>query len=481
MLEKAQKGSDDLLSLVGNILDLSKLEASKMEVQEETVLLYPIVHRIVANFESYSKSEQLKFQFHYNITKNLQISIDKNKLKVILNNLLSNAFKYTQKGGGIDLYIEDLGDQLLFKVKDSGRGIHPKDVPHIFERYYQSNYDAQLDGGTGIGLALCREFTLLLGGQIEVVSDYGQGSEFEVRLPKKESSHPKQTPQESVLPTITDSSIQPTIPLVSTSQKNQTFQLLVIEDNASLRDYMQTILTPSYHVLSANNGLTALSLLSDAYIDKNARLPDLIITDLMMPEMDGYQLLKVLKGRDYFRYIPVIVLTARAAKEDKLSLLRQGIDDYIVKPFEEEELLYRVENLLNNLQERAHFLALDNPSSIKEEAPVLLSEEDTQWLKSFEELVQNNMKNSLLSVPLLASELSMSERSLQRQLKKLTGFTPYKYLIEIKLNKARELLEEKKFNTITRIAYEAGFTDVRTFNRRFKDRFGKRPSAINKS
>jgi len=196
----------------------------------------------------------------------------------------------------------------------------------------------------------------------------------------------------------------------------------------------------------------------------------------MMPVMDGYQLLETLKSNDATRHLPVVMLTARADMQDKLKALRIGVDDYLLKPFDEEELLVRIDNLLKNQAERYKQTIQEQEPS--ESSPILTSE-DQQWLASFEAYVQENLASDLLSVPVLANHFAMSESTLLRQLKRLTGLTPNQYLQEVRLDEARRLLENRTYNSVSQVAAKVGYGDSRSFSRRFKKRFGKLPSHIN--
>ncbi len=205
--------------------------------------------------------------------------------------------------------------------------------------------------------------------------------------------------------------------------------------------------------------------------------PDLILSDLMMPVMDGYQLLEKLKSDDATRHIPVIMLTARAEAEDKIKALRIGVDDYLTKPFDEEELLARIKNLLHNQTVRRQAMTEDLPAS--EDAAPLLSQPDREWLETFEAYVQKHFSSDILNVLSLANAFAMSESTLLRQLKRLTGLSPLQYVQEVRLTEARRLLETRRYNSIAQVASKVGYDDARTFTRSFKQRFGKRPSEFN--
>ena len=474
LLKRAQQSGKDLLKLVTSILDLSKMEAGKMGLKEETIVLFTFTRRIVAAFESYAQNKEVDFTFDFQAEKNLQLAIDKEKLAVILNNLLSNAVKFTPKNGKIKVTVADLGNALQITVADTGRGIHPNDLPHVFNRFYQSNQpDAPTEGGTGIGLSLSQEFAKIMNGALWVESEVGNGSTFFVKIPRKEilgmvlEEKVLQKEQEIIIPSAA---------AIAREEANKTkANLLIVEDNYSLRDYLITILSPYYVIQAAEDGEEAYELLSKfSKSADNTGLPDLIISDIMMPKMDGFQLLKAIKENDQLSRIPIIMLTARADMQDKLKALRIGVDDYLLKPFEEEELLARIDNLLLNANQRLHFTkAIEEP---EEKRVIAHSKEDSSWLMEVETLVAESLSDATFSVGEMAKAFFISERTLLRRLKKLTGLTPNQYLQEVRFNEARKILEQKTFNNLTKVANAVGFSDVNSFSKRYKKRFGKLPS-----
>ncbi|NJN77625.1 MAG: response regulator [Saprospiraceae bacterium] len=234
---------------------------------------------------------------------------------------------------------------LDFQISDTGRGIHAKDLPHVFDRYYQSKISGDImEGGTGIGLAICKEYVRIMDGNVRVESIFGQGSTFIVRLPKKIGAATN---------TIYDANIEK-INAVSTSfisEKDYLGTILVVEDNLNMQEYLKIILQPNYRIITASHGKIALDILN-----KNTPI-DLIISDLMMPEMNGYELITALKNTPKFAAIPTIMLTAMSGTDEKLKALRIGIDDYIVKPFIDEELLARIDNLITFSENRKEYKA----------------------------------------------------------------------------------------------------------------------------
>jgi len=477
LLKKARQGGKDLLTLVGALLDLSKMEASKMDLHEQPEVFYSLVRRIVSTFAAHAQAQGIKFTFEHQVEEDLRLNLDKNKLETILNNLLSNAVKFTSVGQSIHVQTEDAANALKIVVGDTGRGIHPDDLPHIFDRFYQSSQkDAVIEGGTGIGLAVSREFAELMGGTLTAESVLNKGSKFTFVFPKKEVlgaiddrdkfgggilSEKEETEEEvNLIPQ----------PEVIVKKENT---VLVTEDNPALRSYLKTILSPYYNVLTASNGQKALDILTNSLEQNTLKNPkiDLLVSDIMMPTMDGMQLLKVMKSKDYFRNIPVILLTARAEMQDKLAALRIGVEDYLVKPFEEEELLVRIENLLSNYQERKN---IDTEEKIVSRPTI--SVEDEQWLQEVRQNFDKSLSNNNYSVSQLAYDLAISERQFRRRIKQLTGLSPLPFLKEIRLLKSRHLLEQKRYKTISQVATDVGFRNPDTFSRNFSQRFGKKPS-----
>ena len=482
LLKMAQQNGKDLLKLISSILDLSKMEAGKLELHEESELLFPLVRRIVSNFESHAQRANIRFIFDYKILKELQFEIDKSKLEIIFNNLLSNAMKFTQGGGRVTFKAIDLENTLQFSVTDTGRGVHPDDLPYLFDRFYQSNQaDAPTEGGTGIGLAVSQEFIKMMDGKIWIESEYGQGSTFYIQIPRKEVlGHADKTDiasiEESNIPVINGTF--PSIPEVPTIVDNNKSTILIVEDNYSLRHYLETILAPHFNLLTAENGQAGLDILSEI-INKKKKLPDLILSDIMMPIMDGYQLLKVLRSKDYFRSIPIVMLTARADIQDKLTALRIGVDDYLLKPFEEEELLVRINNLLKNYSIRKSIPVEVLADEVASEANIkenVVSKKDQEWLELLEKTILENIADSRFNMDFLGEKMLTSRRQLQRRIKKIVGLTPKEYINEIRLYEARQLLETGQTDSIKKTASQVGFTDSQYFSIQFKERFGKVPS-----
>jgi signal transduction histidine kinase/DNA-binding response OmpR family regulator/ligand-binding sensor domain-containing protein len=475
-LQTMQRNGKSLMQLIEEILDLSKLEANKLELEEEVTPVQLFFQHIFEHFKAQFASQKLMALCSFDLSENLYALIDRKKIEKVVNNYLSNAIKFTPQGGQIRLHISEKDQMLHIEVSDSGQGIHPNDLPHIFERFYQSKQvEQKLYGGTGIGLALVKEFASLMQADTGVESQLGKGSTFHFKLPLK-AVEAKQLPS---LNTVIE-----TEELDLADSIGSDFTILVVEDNPDMRDFIQQILQKEYKtVLTAENGKEGLAVLRKA--EHNIQL---IISDIMMPEMDGLELLKVIKTDPNLQKIPVIMLTALAAERDKLNALIIGVDDYLTKPFSVPELVVRSKNLLYNYQQRQLWqdsskvgaLNLASKEEIllsdQENATTGISEEDLAWIKEVEVLISSNLNNQIPSVEELAGLLFISSRQLRRKIKFITGFSPIQFIREVQLQAARKELEDKVVISITELAYNNGFEQLSTFSKLFKKRFGKSPT-----
>lgn len=471
LLSMADKNGTQLNQLVDEILDFSKLESQRVELQESSVNLYLFLDQLIDRFEYLKLSKGIDFSFEFQGDKEMRVVVDQNKLEKVINNLLSNAFKFTPKGGQIRLRQVDEGDSLLFQVQDTGPGIAPEDHPNIFKRYYQAASHSTVQAGTGIGLALSYQYVQLFGGALWVESEIGKGSLFQVRIPKKLSQSRAGSTEDAEMytgPAIEDHRVS--------GKLSGQLKILLVEDNEDLRSYLSYVLGKRYELAATSNGAEALE-----YLELHQQLPDLIITDLMMPVMDGFQLLNSLRTTQRYSYIPVIMLTAKTNMRDKLTALRIGIDDYLVKPFIEEELVARVNNLLRNIQPQRQ------PASDvaeKEKAPAphngetqARNQKDLDWLVELEDTILQQLGDFNLTADMVARKMLMSRTQLFRKIKKLTGLTVNQYIQEMRFQEARKLLEDQKHRSVKSVALTVGFKHVKNFSQRFKDRFGRLPSS----
>jgi signal transduction histidine kinase/DNA-binding response OmpR family regulator/ligand-binding sensor domain-containing protein len=471
-LQSIQNNGKNLLSLVNEVLDLSKLEANKLELHVTPTKIPQFIERLVMTFESAAKVKGVEYQFVSFLQKDIHALLDKGKIEKIINNLLSNALKFTLKGGTIQVILGEINNQLVLKVKDTGRGISEEDLPNIFNRYFQSNNkDKAIEGGTGIGLALTKELVELMDGKISVQSKLGKGTEFEVKLPiSLVTSH------------------QPNVRRFENEQpeiSTEKYTILLVEDNPSLQEFIQSVLAPHYNVIVTGNGVEALEQLA-------TRNPQLVLSDVMMPEMDGFTLLEKVKSNDQFCSIPFILLTARADMKDKLHALRIGVDDYMTKPFEVEELLLRTKKLIENSKNREPLPVTSSQLPVDDNAKEQKTEnkkqatrnrqsatvKDLTWLKQVEEIAIREIRNRNYKTEDLAQELLISHRQLFRKIKAITGLPPKKYMKTIKLQRAKYILETEEVYTLSEICHAIGMSNTTQFANSYEAEFGKRPHEL---
>ncbi len=463
--------------MVNDILDLRKLEVGKMTVNPEPTSLLSFFEIHLGQFESRASHKQIRYHYDLRIDPALIANLDREKCRQILYNLLSNAFKFTPANGQVRVAIWFRAGQLFIDVADTGPGIHSDDLPQVFTRFFQTSKTGHLSaGGTGIGLSICHDYVHLMQGDITVQSKPGEGSVFRVSWPLT-AVESENTPTAPLLVQAIPELYEIAVPVPKTTSDKTAANvsatgptILVVEDNPGLRAYIGLILGEQYRVVMAENGAEALETIARA----GAPI-DLVLSDLMMPVMDGYTLLENLKSDHATRHIPVIMLTARAEAADRLHALRIGVDDYLTKPFDEEELLVRIANLLKNQLVRRQEAVLESDA---EGASPDLPESDQAWLEKIETYVQHRIASDILTIPALSDAFAMSESTLLRQVKRLTGLTPVQYIQEIRLDKARLLLENDPHILVATVAAEVGYKDARSFSRSFKSRFGKLPSEV---
>jgi signal transduction histidine kinase/DNA-binding response OmpR family regulator/ligand-binding sensor domain-containing protein len=467
-LKLMEQNVHQLQNKVNEILDFSKLDAGKLDIRTEPVQLYDFIATLVSPFEY--AAAQKKVQFEWDCTTGdtgEQYLLDKGKLTNILNNLLSNALKFTPPEGHIHFLTTAKDNHLQFTVKDSGPGIGFGEQENIFKRYYQVKTPYTFAGGTGIGLAFTKELLQLLQGTITVESEEGRGATFVIRLPivKAYTDFTNENPPATgAAGTLTqwEAAAETESPLPPIIEKDTT--ILLVEDNPGLQQFICLELK-QFNMVIANNGLEALSILEN----RDLQLPpiQLIISDIMMPVMDGFSFLEQLKKHGVWQQIPVIMLTARAHITDKLQALRIGVDDYMVKPFVTAELIARVENLLQRFYTRKQL----QQEVTENEVPL-----QPAWLQQLEQLISHKLHSGEnFTTDDLAAAMYISTRQLQRNIKTATGLTLNFYVRELRLHHARQLLEKSSYTTVAEYSFAAGFNDAHYFSKLFTERFGKKP------
>ena len=457
-LELVNRNTLSLTNLVNEILDLSKMENGEVSIKESTFSLDGLVSRVVSAFES--RAGQLGIQLKLVINAHDQVTADYDKLEKIVINLISNALKFTPYDGLIEVFVtKSVKGNLKVVVKDTGRGISSDDINHIFDRFYQSKDVNKIVGGTGVGLALSKDIAEMHGGELRVTSTPGMGSTFTLILPEEIIAV-----DDALLPSIEELKQE----VLGNSPINSSLDvkpiLLLLEDNDDMTSYISSLLEPYFNVKNVGNGKLGLEMLGQFDVK-------FVISDIMMPEMDGISFLKEVKKNDAWKHIPFIHLTALHDEALKKELFQIGIDDYLLKPFDSDELIIRVRNLYSNYMQRVSLAQ-------KSELPVSYDEKVIARLK---QQVLENIGDSNFNVLRLADAAAMSERQLYRYLKSTTGFTPLQFIQEIKLNYANDLARRKAYSSISELSSAVGFKQAAYFSNLFEKRFGKKPGVILKS
>ena len=509
-LDMMQRNAHRLQRLINQLLNLSRLESGKMKLQTREENIVVLVNGYTQSFESLAKQKKIDLIFS-SVEENIKLYIDTDKIEKILYNLMSNAFKFTEEGGLIKVavcnsqYVKNTKEAspeiangqpptdnsasrwAEIIISDTGRGISRDKLDCIFDRFYQADDSyTKYQEGTGIGLALTKELVELHHGKITAESKIGKGTTFSVFLPKGKKHLKSDEIVEKTTSKVKKEEFPEPFPELEFSENKLSLDnyqnkdagkedkpyILIVDDNADLRNYMKGHLDQLYNISEARDGEEGYNLATE-------KIPDLIISDVMMPKLDGYELCKKLKTDARTSHIPIILLTARASSESRIEGLETGADDFITKPFDPLELQTRIKNLImqrNMLHERfmknvrkigiEQLLTLESPD---------LNSMDQNFLQKAIEYIMENISDPNINVELLGEEMALSRRQLQRKIMGITGNSPNKFIRSIRLNRAAELILNKTAN-VTEIAYEVGFNNLSWFAKSFKEQFGVLPS-----
>jgi signal transduction histidine kinase/ligand-binding sensor domain-containing protein/DNA-binding response OmpR family regulator len=487
-LQVAYKNAQRVLRLINQLLDLSKLEVGSMELKAQRQNLITFIKSLFYSFESLAEKKHitLSLKSEFNV---IFVDIDPEKMEKVFYNLLSNAFKFTPDGGKISLNISLVENNFVdLQVKDTGIGISEARIPHIFNRFYQvDGSPTREQEGSGIGLALAKELIELHKGKILVKSNEGNGTEFTVRIPlsrdktlsDESTKQVEQTQKKSFnedsggLDTLTEYDVteikeETETDLINSDDIKRQI-VLVVEDNYDVREYVCEQLKNNYSVVQAANGLEGISKAQNV-------IPDLIITDVMMPKMDGIEFCKEIRKNEKTSHIPIIMLTAKAGLDDKIEGLETGIDAYLTKPFSAKELLVRISNLIHQREQlRKRF---SNKTIIKP-SDVTVASVDQTFLEKVLVTVEKNIEDEQFNVEKLAEQVYMSVSQLNRKLHALIGQPAGRLIRSMRLNRAADLLKQNA-GSVAEICYLAGFSDQSYFTRSFKKQFGFTPSEFKK-
>ena len=476
-LKVMQRNAQRLLDLVNQLLDLSKIESGKLILETSRSDVVAVIRGVAKSFHSFT--EQKNIDLDLDITPaELIINYDKPKLETILTNLLSNAFKFTPEKGRIRIKTAIIkgtkknGERefLSIAVSDTGGGIPSEDVEHIFNRFYQAdNNQLSQQEGSGIGLALTKELVELHGGKISAESKVGAGTQIFVEIPTDLTATVPETKKKNTSFSQLEAHVQDTATDVEEPQMQQGDRalVLVVEDNKDVRKYIQETLRESYSIVTAIDGEEGISKALET-------IPDLIISDVMMPKKDGFEVCFILKNNEKTSHIPIILLTAKSDSEDKIEGLLTRADDYITKPFVPRELLVRVMNLIESrLQLRKKY---KKEGKLRPE-DIAVNSVDEKFLIHLIAEVEQNMSDDRFGVEQLSDLLAMSRSQLHRKLKALIDQSPNQFIRSFRLQRAHDLLQQNSA-TSSEIAFQVGFGSPSYFTKCFHEQFGYTPSEI---
>lgn len=494
--EMMERNAVRLKRLITDILDLTKSEEGELALDLTNVDLALVINGVTGSFASLADSKEIDFQITWHDISQLDVQIDRGKLETVLMNLLSNAFKFTPEGGKVKVDIllipldesefnKQTGADLVLEitVSDTGKGIPTEQLEHVFDRFYQvEDSESRKQLGTGIGLAFSRELVLLMGGRIWAESKIGRGSRFFIAIPivqthREVNSSTTPNYQTTTPPPLEGLPKAGEDPHYQTPTPRQTPQqetedeanalpiLLLVEDNEDVRAYVLSIFEKEYQILVAENGEVGVDLAFE-------HIPDVIVSDVMMPVMDGFEMCGLLKRDMRTSHIPLLLLTAKNAPESRILGLEIEADVYMSKPFHPKELRLQVRNMLKlhqNLRDKYQNTETLIPTSDKPESM------EEQFLNRLSEAMEKNYTDSEFKVEDLCAEMALSRSQLHRKLKALIGESTTRFMRTFRLKKAKALVDNHS-GTISEIAYGVGFNNVSYFNKCFLEQFGTTPS-----
>lgn len=465
---RIHKNTSRLKNLISELLDFRKQEQGHLKIKVSNEDVVAFLNEIYLSFIELAKHSEIQYNF-IAPSKTIPLWFDKLQMEKVFYNLLSNAFKFTEQNGQIDVCIEEVSDGIRIEIKDNGKGISKEHIDRIFDRYYQlENVSSNHSAGTGIGLALSKGIVEAHKGKIMVSSKIGNGSNFMVSLPlgKNHFSAEEISQQDSQLKISSDQ------PEFTSSLENSEIKtdhehsLLIVEDNPEVREFLKDLLHPYFNISLASNGIQGLEMAKELQ-------PTLVLSDVLMPKMSGTEMCSNLKTNFDTSHIPVILLTARTAETHKIEGLETGADDYITKPFNTKVLIARIVNIINNRKAVQDKFNQDPSFSVQK---ITSNQIDQKFLEQAKETILKNLDNSKYDVISFASDMGLGRTSLFSKLKGITGKTPNEFINSIRLDKASRMLKLNQELTISEIAYSCGFSTPHYFSKSFKKHFGESPS-----
>jgi signal transduction histidine kinase/ligand-binding sensor domain-containing protein/DNA-binding response OmpR family regulator len=489
-LNLVKRNAERLQNLISQLLSLAKLESGKMKLESCPEDIVQLTKVFTFSFHSMAENKGIEIIFESNVTE-CEVYLDRSKYEKICNNLLSNALKFTENGGEIRVSVKmkEASDdmphgQVILTVSDSGIGISSDKLAFVFDRFYQvDEKQMKTNLGTGIGLALTKELVELHHGQICVKSELEEGTSFSIILPlgKQHLSEDEISSEDKAALLIAKDEMEDADLLRTDLAIDQSVQdedrtiplLLIVDDSSDMRTYIKSFLKDDYAIMEASNG-------KDGAEKAIEFMPDLIISDLMMPFVDGNEMTAQLKSDERTSHIPIILLTAKASRESKIEGLETGADDFLTKPFDADELLVRIKNLITLRLKLKHLLSqhIGDPGQtrlIQESSGKLMSKIDALFIEKAVLAINNHLSNTELNVEMFAREMGMSRMQLHRKLSSLTGNSSSELIRNIRLKKAAELLKAGELN-VSEVTYEIGISSLSNFAKIFKEKYGVSPS-----
>ena len=465
MLQIVQRNVLVLTQLVSEILDFRKVQNGKMELRLSDFNLSESMKQWIMLFSASAQKKHIAISMDAPDT--IMLRADQDKIERICYNLLSNALKYTSEGGEITLTAKEENGRVMISVADNGCGISSDELPYIFDRFYQAKNAGR---GTGIGLAIVKAFTELHHGEVSATSIEGKGSTFTIHIPVRQKGEVTNQPIEKIEQLVEPSSAEE-VPnqarhideLIQPYQTDKP-EVLIIDDNIDIRTYLRSVLSEKYNVSEAADGKAGLELARKI-------VPDIVLSDIMMPVMDGLAFCQQLKTDKAISHIPVILLTARSLDEQRAEGYEHGADAYLSKPFSLRLLLSRIDNLIES---RKKLNQTWSKGVEDDEIGNISNEIDKSFLKQLRKIIQENLANSDLSVEQIGDEIGLSRVQLYRKVKALTGYSPVEIVRKARLTRARHLLQTTE-RTVSEVAYAVGFSTPSYFSKCYKDEFGENP------
>ena len=465
MLQIVQRNVLVLTQLVSEILDFRKVQNGKMELRLSDFNLAESMKQWIKLFSVSAQKKHIAISMDAPDT--IMLRADQDKIERICYNLLSNALKYTSEGGEITLTAKEENGRVMISVADNGCGISSDELPYIFDRFYQAKNAGR---GTGIGLAIVKAFTELHHGEVSATSIEGKGSTFTIHIPVRQKGEVTNQSTEKIEQLVEPSSAEE-VPnqarhideLIQPYQTDKP-EVLIIDDNIDIRTYLRSVLSEKYNVSEAADGKAGLELARKI-------VPDIVLSDIMMPVMDGLAFCQQLKTDKAISHIPVILLTARSLDEQRAEGYEHGADAYLSKPFSLRLLLSRIDNLIES---RKKLNQTWSKGVEDDEIGNISNEIDKSFLKQLRKIIQENLANSDLSVEQIGDEIGLSRVQLYRKVKALTGYSPVEIVRKARLTRARHLLQTTE-RTVSEVAYAVGFSTPSYFSKCYKDEFGENP------